>query len=87
VNGAGEGEVDPVVDEPVAAHPVPDTGLAHQVHRALFQHACLDRLLDVLPCLHVDHHRFDAALVQQVGQHQPGRAGADNSNLCTHGFS
>jgi hypothetical protein len=43
-----EGQVDAVVDEPVAAQPIPHPGRRHQVHRALLQHTGLDRLLDVL---------------------------------------
>jgi hypothetical protein len=79
-----EGEVDPVVDEPVAAQPVTHAGLGHQVHGALFQHPGLDGLLDVVAGAQVDHHGLDPAQVQQVRQHQPGGPGADDSDLYAH---
>jgi hypothetical protein len=84
VQTAGEGQVDAVVDEAVAHHPVAHPGLAHQVHGALLEDPGLDRLLDVLPGLQVDHHRFDAAQVQQVRQHQPGRPGPHDPHLRAH---
>ena len=79
-----ERQVDPVVDEPVAHHPVTNPGLAQQVHGALLQDARLDRLLDRLAGLHVDHHRLHAPQVQHVRQQQPRRPRADDSDLGTH---
>ena len=84
VQPALERQIDAVMDEPVAHHPVAHPGLTQQVHRALLQDPRLDRLLDRLPRLDVDHHRLHPAQVQQVRQQQPGRAGSDDSNLSTH---
>jgi hypothetical protein len=69
VHPAAERQVDALVDEPVAHHPVPHAGLAHEVDRALLQDSRLDRLLDRLAGLQVDHHRLHTPLVQQVRQH------------------
>ncbi len=84
VQPALEREVDAVVDEPVAHHPVAHPGLAHQIDRALLQDPGLDRLLDRVAGLDVDHHRLHPTLVQQVRQHQPRRTGSDDPHLGTH---
>ena len=74
-----------MVDEPVAHHPVPHPGLAHQVDRALLQDPGLDRLLDRLAGLEVDHHRLHSAQVQQVRQQQPRPdPGPDDPHLSPH---
>jgi hypothetical protein len=73
-----------MVDEPVPTHPVPHAGLGHQVDGPLLQDARLDGLLDVVAGAQVDDDRVDAAQVQQVRQHQPGRARSDDPHLCAH---
>ena len=84
VDAALEREVDAVVDEPVAHHPVAYAGLAHQVDGALLQDPGLDRLLDRVAGMDVDHHRLHPAQVQQVRQHQSRRTGPDDPHLGTH---
>ena len=45
---AVELELDPVVDDALALHPLADAGLAQQIDGALLEHAGADAVLDVL---------------------------------------
>ena len=45
---AGELQVDPVVDDPLAVHPRAHAGRIEHLHGALLEHAGADSLLDVL---------------------------------------
>ena len=84
VAASAESQLDAVVHQALAPHSIAQAGFIQQVDGALLQHAGPDTLLDVLPAPGLDHHRLDALQVQQVRQHQTGRAGAHDSNLSVH---
>jgi hypothetical protein len=65
----------------LAREPRADADLVHQVDRALLEHAGADALDDVLLAPVVDDYGIDAALVQQVAEHEAGGAGPDNADL------
>ena len=82
---ARELQRDAVVHDALAAHPLADAGGVQQVDGALLQHAGADAGLDVLAAASLEHHRLDAGQVQQLREHEPGRAGADDRDLRAHG--
>ena len=78
---AVELDPDPRVDLPVALHPPAHTGLDEQVGGPLLEHARADPRLDVLAAPVLDHDGVDALQVEQVREHQAGRAGTDDPDL------
>ena len=56
-----------------------------QIDRALLEHAGAHALDDVVPAAVLEDDRVDALEVQQVAEHQPGGAGADDADLCAGG--
>ena len=82
---AGEAQLDAVVDEALALEALAGPDLAHQVDRALLEHAGPDRGLDRRARAALDDHRLDAAQVQHLRQQQPRRPGADDADLGAHG--
>ena len=81
---AAELEVDPVMDDALAVEPRPDAGVAQQLDRALFEHAGANAALDVLAVAVLEHDRFDAGDLEQPGEHEPRRPGADDPDLRPH---
>ena len=75
----------PFVAKAFALHARPDADLLHQIDRALLEHAGPDRGLDGLAAAGLQNDRLDALQVQDVGQHQPRRAGTDDGYLSFHG--
>ncbi len=61
-------------------------GFDHQVHRALFQHTGPNTIFNVLAAAAFQNNRLNAVQVQQVGKHQAGRSGPDNTDLGSHAF-
>ena len=53
----------------------------HQVDGALFQHPGADGLLDVRAAAQVEHDRIDTPQMEQVGEHEAYRSGADDADL------
>ncbi len=76
-----EGEVDAVVPHPLARQPPADAGLAHQVYRPLLEHARAHALDDVLTAAIFEDDGVDAFEMQQLSEHQTGRARADDAYL------
>ena len=76
-----EGEIDAVVPHPLARQPPADAGLAHQVDRPLLEHARAHALDDVLTAAVFEDDRVDAFEMQQLSEHQTGRARADDAYL------
>src|SRR5262249_16869672 len=81
---AGELQVDPAVHDAFAIEAVCHTGLAQQVDRSLLEHACAHAVLAVLAIARLEHDALDAGDLDQACQRQPGRAGADDPDLCPH---
>jgi len=73
-----------VVDHAFAVQPVGQPDLGEQVDGAVFEHAGPDPPLDVRPAVVLQHDRVDAGEVQQVGEDESGRSGADDADLGTH---
>ena len=78
---AVEGEVDAVVPHPLAREPPADADLAHQVDRPLLEHARAHALDDVLTAAILEDDGVDALEMQQLPEHQTGRARADDADL------
>ena len=74
-------EVDAVVHEPFALHPLADAGRAQQIDRALLEHARAQPPLDVRAVAALEHDRLDALECEQMREHQPRGPGADDRDL------
>ena len=81
---AVELEADPMVDDSLAGQPLACAGTYQRVHRALFENAGADTLLDVVAAPRLEHDRLDPLGAQELGEGQPGRPGADDPHLCAH---
>ena len=82
---AAEPQLDAVVHEPLAMHPLAEADLVHQVHRRLLEHARAHALLHVLAVARLEDHRLDAPQLEQPAEHQPRGAASDDRHLGTHG--
>ena len=80
-----ERQIDTAVPHPFAYEPVADAGGLQEIHRALLQDACPDAVDDVLLASRLEDDRVDTLRRQQVSEHEPGRAGADDADLSTKG--
>jgi hypothetical protein len=78
---AVEREVKAVVAHSLTPEPIADADLVHQVDGPLLQHARADALDHVVLAAVLEDDGVDAAQVQQVSEHEPRRAGADDGNL------
>ena len=76
-----EAQLDSMVDHAFALHPFTHSGFCEQVDRALFQNACADSFLDILPAAIFDDDRFDSLQMEKVGEHQASRPCAYDSDL------
>jgi hypothetical protein len=84
-----EGQGEAVMHQALAVHALGHAGLAHQVDKAVFQHAGADATQHVVGRMALQDHIVDAAAMQQLAQQQPRRAGADDGDLRLdgHGLS
>ncbi len=71
-------QIDAVVDETVPVEPPGNLQLPHQVDRVLLQEPGPHPPFDVLAVTALQHHRLDPDSLEQQGQCQPGRPGADD---------
>ena len=74
-------QVDAMVDEPFAVHPLADADGAEEIHGALLEHACALSTLDVRTISVLDDDRVDAGAMEQMAKCEPGRSGADDGDL------
>ncbi|SVK54358.1 Uncharacterised protein [Acinetobacter baumannii] len=84
---ATERQADPLMPRPFPPHPLPQSGLLEQIDGPLFEHPGANGRFHRLPAARFQHHRFHTLQVQQMGQHQAGRTGADDHNLCAHSMT
>ena len=78
---AVELQLDAVVDDPLTLQSLAHAGGDEQVGRALLEHAGADSVLDVVATPILDDDGLDPFDLQQPGQRQAGRAGADDADL------
>ena len=71
VPAPGELQLDPLVDEALAAQTVAHADLVQQVDRPLLEDARADPLFDVLAAPRLEHDRVDALEMQQVREDEP----------------
>ena len=81
---AVELELDPVVDDPLALHPLAHARLDQQVGDTLLENSRSDPRLDVLAAPVLEHDRVDPLQVEEVREHEARRAGTDDADLCAH---
>ncbi|BEV50806.1 hypothetical protein BconGalA64_33050 [Burkholderia contaminans] len=81
---AVEQQLDAVMFEPLAAHPVAEAGFVQRVDRALLEHTGADAVLAVFAGTRFDEDGIDALQAQQVGKQKAGRTGADDRDLGAH---
>ena len=84
---AVEAQFDSVVAVAVAQHAVGNAAVNEHVDGAVLQDAGPDRFGNLLVTPKLDDGGFDAGLCQQMGQHEPGRAGTHDRNLGGDDFS
>lgn len=63
---AGKPELNAVVHESLAPHPLANSGSHERVNRTLLEHSRADRVLDGIPTSVLEHHRLDTSQVQQM---------------------
>ena len=76
-------QVDAVVDEAFAIEPLGHVELSQQVDGVLLEQPGADPALEVVARAVLDDHRLDALALQQQREREPGRARADDANLCS----
>lgn len=81
---AGEQQLDAVMFEPLAPHPVAEAGFVQRVDRSLLEHAGANAVLAVFPRAGFDEDGIDALQAQQMGKQKAGRTGADDGDLGAH---
>ncbi len=84
---AVELEVDAVVDDPLAVHPLAHAEIAQQVGRALLEHAGADAVLAVLARAVLEHDGLDPGELEHAREREARRPGADDADLCPHSSS
>ena len=78
---AGEGDVEAVMDETVAQHPLAHAGLLEQFHGGPLQEPGADAGLHVILGAALQHHRVDPVAAQQLREQQPRGARTDDRHL------
>ncbi len=81
---AVEPQLDAVVAQPLAVHPLPRPGRAQDVHGALLQDSGALAPLDVGAVAALQDDRVDARVVEQTGEEESGGAGPDDPDGGAH---
>jgi hypothetical protein len=84
VPAAAEAQLDPVMDEPLAPHPLAQPARVEEVRRALLEHPGADPLLEVRAAAGLHHDGVDAVPPEEMREQQPGRPGAHDADLRLH---
>jgi hypothetical protein len=84
VEHAVMGDLEPVVDLALAVHPLAALRCAHQFGEAVLQNPGADTGKHVLAAVFLQNDGVDALQMQELGQHEPGRAATDDANLNLH---
>ena len=82
-----EGQLDAAVGEALAVEAIGEPELAQQLDGRVLEHAGAHAVLDVGPVALLEHDAVDVARREQVGEHEPGRTGADDRHLGRRGRS
>jgi hypothetical protein len=85
MSAAVEAQLDPVMHQPLAAHPLSYARRVEQVHRALLENSRADTLLHMFAALRLNHYGLDALPVEQVSQQQTRGSGSDDAHLSASG--
>ena len=78
---AAETELDAVVDEPFPLQALADAASSQQIDGALLQHTGAQGGFDLGSAARFEDYGFDSREVQQVREHQPRGARADDADL------
>jgi hypothetical protein len=81
---AVELQVDAVVDDALAVHPLADTRFTQQLDSPLLEHAGADSVLDVLTATGFEDHAFDSRNLEQPRERQARGTRADDPDLRPH---
>ena len=81
---AVEPELEPLMRQAFGAQALAGTVLLEQIDGALLEHTGADAAEHVFARLPLDDDIVDASPGQEMPQHQPGRAAADNRDLSAH---
>src|SRR4051794_37877103 len=84
VQRAVETEMNAVVGEPLALHALAHASIDQEITRPLLDQTGADAALDIVAAAVLDDDRVDALEIHEVGEHEAGGPGADDSDLCTH---
>ena len=79
------GDVEALVDLPLAVHPLGDLRLAHQRREPVLQHARANASEHVVAAVLLQYDRVDAAQVEELRQQEARGAAPDDSHLGLHG--
>ena len=77
-----EGELDPVMDQPLAVRAGSDADLIEQRHRPLFEQAGADAAEHIVRRLAFQDDVVNSVAVQQLAQQQSRWPGADDCYFC-----
>ena len=78
---AAEAQLDAVMAQAFALHPLADAGFGEEIDRALLEHAGAHAMLDVVAVAALEHDRLDAGAVQQMRQHESRGTRAEDAYL------
>ena len=78
---AVHGDLDAVMHQPVTMQPLGDPRPFQQVDRSLLQDAGADARFDIVARACFQDHAVDSLHLQQAGQQEPCRTGADDADL------
>src|ERR1700694_3393863 len=76
-----EAQLDAIVREAFPSHAIANPSRGQEIGRSLFEDTRPYPPFDVVAAAPLEHDGGDALPVQEMGQHQPGRTGADDADL------